>query len=638
MKVPRDYVADLETQVTTLKEQIADLQRQHLPVGINSDASTSHAHPATRIDERNISPAFTQASGSNGSPIQLRNVVKNVRDVVVEPSRQPRFLGQSSGITLAKMVMAAVRVDATTSSPFSEERATHSLPDALAAEASLPPRIAADHLVSVYFQYRTPHLPIVPRSRVETAVATAYCQYDGTRGLDDAAKRDIFITYMVLAIALFDVTSPTGGRPSQSEGCFRSALGLVEHLITYAQNDVDTLQAVLLLAQFVAFCPSRGSLWHLTGFALRLCIDIGLHWETEEQAVQLDRTSLHERRTLWYCTYQFDRVLSITLGRPFGIIDESTRVPLLDVVASSSEDFESATFDVHIQRAHNHLFSMSQLMSEIKHVLHSQTWTTNIAYPRVDYFAWLQDFQPRLQHWYDIIPPPANAHQLSIFAHQAYWDVLYSNALLLLHRPHSIAQHPSTESLFITFDHSSKLIASIKTLQREGKIHIYWQSVHELFMAGLGIIYCLWQSEEISQQRAISSSIATLNACASTLSALSERFPGAAGCRDTFETLSAATIDWLLTHDAEQERQNRLTLQKQVEDLLRQLRPSGTDTTLADYDDNSIYMSNMLSAGNFTFSEILSSTAQWPDLQTGDLNDMTQYTGGMSGYGTEWWQ
>jgi len=331
----------------------------------------------------------------------------------------------------------------------------------------------------------------------------------------------VFITYMVFAIALFDVPNPSGGRPSQSEGCFRSAVGLVETVFTYSQSDLDTLRSVLLLAQYVALCPSRGSFWHLTGFALRLCIDIGLHWETEEQTVLMDPETLQERRSLWYCTYKFDRVLCITLGRPFGIIDESIRVPLPNLVIGNFEHDQSAAFDTHNQEAHNHLLSISQLESEIKHVLHSQTWQPSLAYPRVDYPVWLQDIQPRLQYWYDTIPPPDKAHPPSIFAHQAYWEVVYSNAIVLLHRPHSIAQHPSMDSIFMTFDASSKLVASIKVLQRESKIHVQWQSVHELFMAGLGIIYCLWQSEEIRSQRSVSSSIATLNTCASTLSALS---------------------------------------------------------------------------------------------------------------------
>jgi len=229
---------------------------------------------------------------------------------------------------------------------------------------------AANHLVDVYFQYRTPHLPIISRLQVEECLDSAYATTSGHQPPNNTAEKNIFTTYMVLAIALCDLPGPSGnGRPSQSEGCFGSAVNWIENVITYSKSDIETLRTILLLTQFVALCPSRGSLWHLTGTALRLCIDIGLHWETEEQAVGMDPDLLNERRRLWYSTYQFDRILCITLGRPFGIIDESARVPLPNPWTASLDSInaKSNNFDVHSQRAHNHMFDLSKLESEIKH-------------------------------------------------------------------------------------------------------------------------------------------------------------------------------------------------------------------------------------------------------------------------------
>lgn len=555
-------------------------------------------------------PFTGESPASNESPSHYQDLVKSVRNVVVEPSRQPPFLGQSSGITLARLVMAAIRVDALPAHVISTSRSFDTSSSALAAEASLPPRHAADHLVEVYFQYRTPHLPIIERSQVEKAVESAYLSMSGQSPSDLVVDNDIFTTYMIFAIALCDVPNPSGGRPSQSEGCFRSAIGWIEKIITFSKSDIETLRAILLLAQFVALHPSYGSLWHLAGTALRLCIDVGMHWEAEEQTINMDPSILHERRCLWYSTYQLDRILCITLGRPFGIIDESTHVPLPNPWTSrKSLGRKPYEFDVHNQRAHNHLFSMSKLESEIRHVLHSQSWALKMAYPRPNYSAWVEDIQPRLQEWYSTIPEPSKAHPSSIFACQAYWDAIYNNAILLLHRPHSIVQHASTEALLISFEASCKVIASIKILQREGKVDVLWRTVHHLFMAGLGVIYCLWYSKEIRDLKSVGSSISTLQSCGSTLSALSENFPGAAGCRDAFEMLSSATVDWLVTNKAEETQRNRLEFEKQVEDLMQQLQPSRGGN------DNSANknMSTILSTDNFAFGEMLSSAAQWPN-------------------------
>ncbi|KAJ5669177.1 fungal-specific transcription factor domain-containing protein [Penicillium macrosclerotiorum] len=389
-------------------------------------------------------------SKSDTSLNHVQDLVKSVKDIVVEPSRQPRFLGQSGGITLARLVISAIRVDALPSPLLTEPRPYNPSSFSMAAEASLPPRQAADHLVNVYFQYHTPHLPVVERARVEEAIESAYQAMSGQQLPNRAVEEDIFICYMILAIALCDVSNPSGGRPSQSEGCFRSAMSWYEKVVASSKSDVETLRTILLLAQFIALCPSQGSLWNLTDIALRLSIDIGLHWESEDHIANLDPAILYDRRRLWYSTYQFDRILCITLGRPFGIIDESVRVPFPNpwAVDRRTSGSESIELDIHSQRAHNNLFTLSKLESEIKHAQHSQTWAPKLAYPKANYAVWVQDIKPRLEEWYATIPQINRAHPLSIFAHQAYWEYIYRNAILLLYRPNSAGLQTSQEQQF----------------------------------------------------------------------------------------------------------------------------------------------------------------------------------------------
>jgi hypothetical protein len=160
------------------------------------------------------------------------------------------------------MVMASVRPDALARTrQYSDQRSDNprSTSAVAAAESCLPPRHAADHLVEVYFQYRTPHLAIMTRAQVAKALDDAYLCANVNQIADREVQRGVFTTYMVLAIALCNVPNPSGGtsRVSQSEGCFRSAIGHIENIITYSKSDLETLRAVLLLAQFVSMCKSR---------------------------------------------------------------------------------------------------------------------------------------------------------------------------------------------------------------------------------------------------------------------------------------------------------------------------------------------------------------------------------------------
>ncbi|KIW77453.1 hypothetical protein Z517_09899 [Fonsecaea pedrosoi CBS 271.37] len=633
-KIPRDYISSLEEQIAALTQEVQLLrERTRDPPAADGEVAitTTTPHSTASAHEIGILPTASQSASDEASPL-FQDLVTKVKRVVVEPFQQPRFLGQSSGISFAKMVLAAIHVENLSSPLVPEQQPFHdfSLLESAPAKASLPPRHVADHLVDVYFQYRTPHLPILARSQVSNAIDSAYRSRGTSSVTVDVPERDMFIAYMVFAIALVDVPHTSGGRPSQSDGCFRSALTWVEKILTYSKSDIETLRTVLLLAQFVALSPSRGSLWHLTGFALRLCIDVGLHWETELQCLNMGPEVLNDRRRLWHSTYHFDRLLCITLGRPFGILDESTRVQLPNPWTGYGRQGlgqqRDDEFDIHTHRAHNHLFTLARLESEIKHVQHSQVWTLRPAYPRPNWASWLQDILPRLQEWNTTIPEPGKAHPSSIFASQAYWDVTYNNAILLLYRAQAGSVfYRSAEEVVTSFDASCKVIAGLKVLQREGRVEMLWKSVHHLFMAGLGVVYGLWHSKEIRERHPVARSIATLQSCASTLAAMSETFPSAAGCRDAFDALSSTTIDWLVTRDIEEVHQNRVDFENHVRALTRQLqlslsrsrsRPGESDDgvgaghlrAIAAVDDDT---------NNNTFDdlgELLSTAAQWPDL------------------------
>src|SRR5699024_170272 len=125
-----------------------------------------------------------------------------------------------------------------------------------------------------------------------------------------------------------------------------------------ASNDghggLEELQAVLLLASFALLRPVAPGLWYIVGVAMRLAVDLGLHYE-DGAAIEIPenidrrtdkgknkprlRTDVRERgrrewvrdlrRRLWWCVYSFDRLVGCCVGRPFGISDQaiSTQFP-----------------------------------------------------------------------------------------------------------------------------------------------------------------------------------------------------------------------------------------------------------------------------------------------------------------------
>ncbi|KAI1371088.1 fungal-specific transcription factor domain-containing protein [Hypoxylon crocopeplum] len=595
-EIPRNYVSILEAEVRQLKSELDGLRRQSVCTTMTSSPSPGDL---TQDDRRSdSSPVCAPTVQSTASDPQ--EVVKSMGLVMLESSNQPRFMGTSSGITFAKLVLACVKADIAIPISSSPSRGLHraAAPTPIAA-SSLPPRHAAQHLSDVYFRYRTPHVPILTRWKVNEVLERVYCA--PSNDFSGVADKDLFIAYIVFAVGLCSLPLAGGARPPQSEGCFNSALRCADKLLSYSPSDLETLTAVLLLAQYVSLNPSKGSLWQLTGIALRLCVDLGLHWETDA-ILSMPQTVLDERRRLFWAAYRFDRILAITLGRPFGIVDQSINARLPDPYSSQHM---SAT-EVHGQRMANHILSLYKLESEIKHVLYHQLQGATLAYPRANYPLWFRDVQPRLCAWKDEIPEISKADPDSIYSQQSWWDARYLHAILLLHRPNPLVPHPTTESLQICFETACQVIKAIKTLQRDGRICVIWQCVHGLFLAGLTMIYCIWESSDVRERVRVLDIMTAAQDCASTLTALTERFPDASGCRDAFESLSAATLKWLVARDQGNSNENIQPILGNEINALRQHIPFSTTAWRAD-EPTSIFPDEP-----FEFAEYLIAASQWP--------------------------
>lgn len=590
--------------------QLEEMKKDRRP-SVANDVSVPNtlAHVGSR-DVPETSPVAVTVGSATPDP---QDMVKSMGLVLLESSNQPRFMGTSSGITFAKMVLAAIKndsgieIDSTEAQPRQHSKTP--APSMANVASSFPPLEAAEHIVRAYFSYRTPHIPVLEFSSVKEAIARVYQAGESLESnFDSVAEQDLFVVNMVFAVGLHSMPVHGGGRPSQSEACFHSALQSVERLLTYSPSNLETLTVVLLLAQYIALNPSEGSLWQLTGMALRLAIDLGLHWETNH-VLTMSQSLLKQRRMLYWATYRLDRFLSITLGRPFGIAELSMNPGVPDpYISASQSQTEQARLEIYNQHCANHIVELYKLESEIKHVLYHQLQGSSLAYPQADYSLWLPDIQARLRAWKDEIPTSME-DQDSIYSLKSWWEAHYCVALSLLHRPNPRVPSPTTESLQTCFDISLQSIQAIKTLQRQGRVGVVWAWVHHLFLSGLTMIYCIWESTEVRNGAPIVRVMTASQDCASTLTALVERFADAAGCRDAFERLSSTTLKWLLSRESDcwTEAQRAPVLTREFE-AIKHLMPSSSAGWHSDGGLNNLFPDEP-----YGFAQFLNTAAQWED-------------------------
>ena len=321
-------------------------------------------------------------------------------------------------------------------------------------QAPFPDKELGGRLAHLYFENANPQIPILHRGDFMELFEKTYATEERRR-----APRELYLLNIVFAIGAgiilggagsqganasaaaaaddaagskikADPDPPQSKRPRlssrqyQPEEYHASAMVHLEYFLGSAPAadrpegfgaSMEELQAVLLLAGFALLRPVAPGLWYIVGVAVRLAVDLGLHYEdgigvdeatgpgvARSRDVALEATSSGARsarhatpaidsrergrrewirdlrRRLWWCVYSFDRLVSTCVGRPFGITDQviTTEFPsLLDdrhittAGIRAPADAAEAAREPSYKRVAQHYWRLRLLQSEILQVL-----------------------------------------------------------------------------------------------------------------------------------------------------------------------------------------------------------------------------------------------------------------------------
>lgn len=383
-------------------------------------------------------------------------------------------------------------------------------------EAPFPDQELGRHLVDLYFEHANPQIPILHRTEFMRLFDHVY-----SAGHKRSA-RESYIMNIVFAIGAGVILDlPTKDRrhssstsaaeaakyeqPRDSNGSLKQAqaeeyhAAAIVHLEGFlastpnSANDgfgggggLEELQAVLLLASFAVLRPIAPGLWYIVGVAVRLAVDLGLHYEegaaidTEAPgapevpsapSLQHRRSSVIDpkergrreyvrdlRRRLWWCTYTVDRLVSSCVGRPFGITDQvvTTEFPsTLDDQYITADGFQTSEGMAapSYKFVSHHYFRLRLLQSEVmqvlqyKHAQHVRSAVgstpnpymhTQLPSPFLVKFKtfrdWRTDVDRRLYEWKESAP---GGQDIGVQFHPSFLELNYWQAVVMLFR-HSL--------------------------------------------------------------------------------------------------------------------------------------------------------------------------------------------------------
>ena len=133
---------------------------------------------------------------------------------------------------------------------------------------------------------------------------------------------------------------------SLPEAHFTAAAGALN--IAFELRSTDSIEILLLLALYSLHSPSGPGAWQLTGMAVRLCVELGLHRRPRSQVQpSAPRQVGQRRRCLFWSCLILERKVATTLGRPFSLHDSdidaevSTRMLSKGVFADTAVSMRS---------------------------------------------------------------------------------------------------------------------------------------------------------------------------------------------------------------------------------------------------------------------------------------------------------
>lgn len=428
--------------------------------------------------------AYSSPQGLSPTSSEEERSRSNIADVVgfLSLGGEAAYIGSSSGFALAtnlgQMVQATVWNKALASTVTSTEGKAMSLADLKRFSAGPPNDDMGGRILDAYFTRLHLRYPFLDRADILDRHATRFTQKTSSPQ-DQYGTFKMYMIYAIGATMLkltqnYDYISP--------ENFFMTALQYIS--AARESHSVHNIEAMTLLVLYNLRSPSNTGIWYMIGLAMRACVDLGLHREAYYGTVTAYEGQL--RRRLFWTVYFLERVIAVSLGRPYSIADRDIDASLpLEIDDTIRDDgLISRTLAVSLSPTFQASRPSSNITLGIQCIRlkrlesHIQQKIYRLDRPITKLVSKISPTLKLLEDWHRTLP-------LSTPYESDYLNMHYYKAVRLLLQPFLTILPPSDQRVALCLHASGQICQIFKRLQQRDSYGHSFIALHSVFIAGV---------------------------------------------------------------------------------------------------------------------------------------------------------
>lgn len=377
--------------------------------------------------------------------------------------------GSSHASSMEQMVQATVWADALSSA----DNPMPTTPDPVTSNNHPPEDKTGLRMLEAYFQKIHPRYPFLEESELLQLHAQRYDPVPST----PSGRFGTFKLNMVYAIGgtLLKLTEPLF--EAQGERFLATAL---QHVSSVRQSSaLNSIEGVALLVLYSLRSLSNTGIWHQIGFAMRTCVDLGLHLESSYASGS--PSQVRKKRRLFWSVYLLDRFISISLRRPLGIAehDIETRIPQQAEEPSAHQGVDmNSSMDPYNETA-NTKFSTWARFIQIKRFesrIHTEVYCVNET--RQQRFTKVEPLLTSLDAWRQANLPVAGSET-------SYLQLQWNGAVSQLLRPFLSLMRRDDPLISRCLQASARVCNIFKQMHQRDSYSHSFISAHIIFISGV---------------------------------------------------------------------------------------------------------------------------------------------------------